>query len=175
MMIVLMVLFVSINPLSVYGNDRTYISDVYGNPTNNNEQWRFITIVKGTVWTNFKVIDGQHQKGTKLNKGDGMFYFSEGGSPESICVLVTVGDPRINASISLTVPLGTVNKESYGVYKKATSKGYYLMEARKQVRPNIMFIQYRYKSNGKWGEWGKATLYSKRYEVIRVEPRLKKV
>ena len=42
----------------------------------------------------------------------------------------------------------------------------------KQVKPTIMLIQYRTKQNGKWSSWGEPSVYSKKYQTVRIKPAL---
>ena len=43
-----------------------------------------------------------------------------------------------------------------------------MLRAKKEIKPTIQFIQYRYKRNGKWQFWTKSKVYSKKYTVCRV-------
>ncbi|KAB1438689.1 hypothetical protein [Candidatus Galacturonibacter soehngenii] len=74
---------------------------------------------------------------------------------------------NVSASVSFDVPLGKTYNSYYGKALKADSSGYYIIKAKKYIKPTIKFIQYRHKKNGKWGSWEKPSVYSKSYETVK--------
>lgn len=164
--------------IPAFAKDTVTVSDTYNSsPSGGNQQHRFITVVKDPAWTKLKKISGQPTKGTYLKKGDMLFYTEGGGKSVSISFGVSLGSTYANASasVSFDVPLGKMNSTQYGKAMRASSPGYYIIKAKKKVQPTIKFIQYRNKqSNGKWGAWGKPSVFSKNYKVIQAYSTLVK-
>lgn len=143
--------------------DKTvYSQPYYSSSILGNTQHRFITITKDPKWTSYKWVSGQPSKGTYLKKGDSLYYGESGGAA-SISFVVGYGC----ASVSFNVPLGKANSSHMGKSLKANKSGYYKIRAKKYIQPTIKLIQYRYRTNGKWGSWRKASYYSKSYKVVR--------
>lgn len=151
----------------VYADTTTYHGP-YNYDLSGNKQYRFIKIVKTPIWTGNKYVSGQPTYGYNLKVGDMVFYSADGGSSYSVSVGLNYGI----GSVSLSVPTGKVNSGTVGIGVRSTGKGYYKLALNKQLKPTIMLIQYRYKTNGKWGNWGAAKVYSKSYEVLRISPTL---
>lgn len=152
-----------------YAKDSTSTSYPFSYPTRPNEQWRFITVVKDSKWTKLTTVQGQPTKGTYLRKGDSLFYGESGGKKASISFGVGLGVKfaNVSANVSFSVPLGKAHSSYFGKALKANKSGYYLIKAKKNIKPTIVFIQYRHKKNNKWGTWEKASFYSKDYKVIQ--------
>ncbi len=144
----------------------------YSDPTPGNTQHRFITITKDPAWTSYKYVSGQPTKGTYLEAGDGLYYGESGGSKVSISFAIEYAGC---VSVGFSVPIGKMSNSYYGKFLKAKSKGFYKIKARKEIKPTIKLIQYRYRKNGKWGSWGKAKVYSKKYTVVRSQSVLQKI
>ena len=103
-----------------------------------------------------------------------MLYYSDaGGKTASVSFGISFGTAYANASttVSFDVPLGKP-AGSYGKCLVAHKNGYYVIRAKKEIKPTIQFIQYRYKRNGKWQSWTKPKVYSKKYTVCRVNSEL---
>lgn len=148
--------------------DTTSYRGAYNYDNTGNKQYRFITIVKSTQWTGNHYVSGQSTKSTYLKNGDMLYYSESGGSTYSLSVGVAYGI----GSVSLGIPLGKITTGTFGAAVKATGKGYYKLALNKQVKQTVMLIQYRTKQNGKWSSWGKASVYSKSYETVRIKPTL---
>lgn len=55
----------------------------------------------------------------------------------------------------------------YGIALKADTSGYYIIKAKKKIKPTITLIQYRHKNSAKWGSWEKKSVYSKTYSTVQ--------
>ena len=148
--------------------DTTSYSGAYNYDNTGNKQYRFITIVKSTQWTGNHYVSGQPTKGTYLKNGDMLYYSGAGESTYSL----SVGVAYVIGSVSLGIPLGKITTGTFGTAVKATGKGYYKLALNKQVNPTVMLIRYKTKQNGKWSSLGKASVYSKSYETVRIKPTL---
>ena len=157
----------------ILASDQTTISDPYYSDSTGvgNKQHRFITITKDPKWTSCKYISGQPKNGTYLKKGDGLYYGESGGDSTSLSFSLGYGC----ASVAISVPLGKLGSSHFGQFLKATSKGYYKIKAKKEIQPTITLIQYRIKTNGKWGNWGDTKVYMKKYEVLRTKATLERM
>ena len=120
-------------------------------------------------WTPTKVLKGQPSGGYYLSKGDALFYVD---SNSGISASVSYG------GVSISVPLGKVNKKSIGIAKTASKKGYYVLQCQKQVTPYVDYAletRTRTYSFYPWSSWKKTkTVYRKGYTVNKVKPTLKK-
>ena len=165
---ILTILMCNVMIIPVYGKDVTTCSGIYSYSTNDNEQWRFIYVVKDPQWTPLKVEPGQPTNGTYVEKGNFLFYGESGGESVTISFGVSLGPQYANASanVGISIPLGTVSYLGQGF--KAKKSGRYLIKVKKEVQPTITFIQYRRKVNNCWSEWGKPQVYSTRYELKTV-------
>lgn len=143
--------------IQVYAKDSVRCSSTFSYPTNSKEQWRFITVIKDPAWTKLATVQGQPTKGTYLKKGDYLFYGESGGKSVTISFGVGLGVKYANASasVSFDVPLGKAYNSYYGKALKANKSGYYVIKAKKYVKPTIVFIQYRHKKVVENGELGK--------------------
>ena len=162
------ILFTTIVGTSNVLADTTSYSGAYNYDNTGNKQYRFITIVKSTQWTGNHYVSGQPTKGTYLKNGD-MLYYSESGGPN---YSLSVGVGYKIGSVSLGIPLGKISNGTFGIGVRATGKGYYKLALNKQVKPTIMLIQYRTKQYGKWSSWGEPSVYSKKYQTVRIKPAL---
>ena len=72
------------------------------------------------------------------------------------------------ASVTFSIPMGKAYDTYYGKALKAHKDGYYVIKAKKYIKPHIQLIQYRYRKNGEtWGKWSTPTVYNKSYEVLQ--------
>ena len=139
-------------------------------PTNDLEQWRFIFIDKDPKWTKLKTIQGQPKNGTYLKSGDSLFYGENGGKKVDISfgVGLSAQYEGVSASVTFSIPMGKAYDTYYGKALKAHKDGYYVIKAKKYIKPHIQLIQYRYRKNGEtWGKWSTPTVYNKSYEVLQ--------
>ena len=153
--------------IPVYGKDVTTCSGIYSYPTNDNEQWRFIYVVKDPQWTPLKVVPGQPTNGTYVEKGNFLFYGESGGESVTISFGVSLGPQYANASanVGISIPLGTVSYLGQGF--KAKKSGRYLIKVKKEVQPTITFIQYRRKVNNSGAN-------GENHKYIRLDMNLKR-
>lgn len=173
LLLIVMILAISnIATIPIYAKDTITISkNIYNYPPNSpTEQFRFITVVKDSAWTKLETVEGQPTKDTYLKKGDSLFYGASGGKSIGISFGISLGVAygNVGANVSFSVPLGKVSNSYYGKALKADKAGYYIIKAKKNIKPTIMFKQSRYKKvDGKWGDWEKPILFSQSYEVIQ--------
>lgn len=153
------------------------VSKIQSYPTDNNTQYRFVTFTPSksdAKWTGYHNISGQPKHGTWLDKGDMMFYQSNGGSNCSLSFGLGYG----YGSISLSVPVGKMASESYGVAKKAKEKGWYKLKLNKRVKVTVKYIQtrnryYNYPKGYVWSKW-KKRLISKDKTILKEKAKLVK-
>lgn len=165
----------SFKDTDVHAKDSVSYSDVYSQPTDNSTQWRFIYVTKDSMWTKNKRISGQPQKGTYLKKGDFLYYSESGGESCSLSFALGLSSGIFSGNVSISVPIGKMGAVTTGTGLVAGSKGYYVIKAKKQVKPTITLIQYRKKNGNKWGKWGRAQVYNKSYTVQKIKPSLYKI
>ena len=154
----------------VHAKDRIVYSKVYGYPTNDTEQWRFIDIDKEPRWTKLKTIEGQPKNGTYLKRGDALFYGENGGKKVNISfgIGLSAKYEGLNASVSFSIPMGKAYNTYYGKALKADKNGYYVIKAKKYIKPHIQLIQYRRrKSTESWGKWDEPKVHDKKYEALQ--------
>lgn len=174
LLIILMVLVIGSTIVTpVYAKDKITIGKVIGNypPSHPNEQFRLIFVVKDPKWTKLKTVADQPTKGTYLKKGDALFYGEKGGNSVGISFGFSLGAGygSVSGNVSFSIPLGKAYSTSYGKILKASKSGYYIIKAKKNIKPTIILIQSRYKKpfTNEWGPWEKPKVYTKKYEIVQ--------